>query len=142
MDAGEKQLRCRDFLSLPEELVDQILSCLVLNEKKDAFSHESRQQLSTLHAMSGVFHQMHRIVEPYLYAVAPITLNKLSANDKISQCGPFISESALSTTAGCNALRFIRTLEDRLEIRTNVQHLQLARFDKGFWERVHLGFHG
>lgn len=120
----------------PEEVLDNIISFLAHNDNDDAFELSSLRGLYSVALTSSKFH---RIALPHLYAKVPITLNK-----KLK----FVSSSvdggngySISTTSGCNATAFLRTLKDRPEIVPHVKSLHLKRDDVGFRERWSAGFY-
>ncbi|KAH7398471.1 hypothetical protein BKA66DRAFT_437525 [Pyrenochaeta sp. MPI-SDFR-AT-0127] len=125
---------------LPEELLDDIVAYLASDPCNTA------PILHDLLAISLVSHKLHRITEPYLYRSVCITLNKREKSLKVlvSRTNGNIRayNIDISTTKGCNAQAFFRTISTRPDLAKHVKYLRLARQDLGCRGRTILGFNG
>lgn len=125
---------------LAEELLNEIVAYLIPEP------HNTTLVLDDLLSTSLVSRRLHRITEPHLYRSAHITLNKSERSLKIyiAQLNTILGRCTLdiSTTNGCNAEAFVRTMRLRPDLAMHVKYLRLSRQDVGLGCRSYLGLDG
>jgi hypothetical protein len=125
---------------LPEELIVKIVAYLAPHPS-DLYDISQLRDLANLPRISR---RLERIFTPHLYKSVPITVCKVGQNMTVAvgavDAPPMVFD--IITTKGCNAQKFLKTLQHRPALREFVKYVSLLRDDRGFLWRLSLGCYG
>ena len=135
--------------SLPEELLDQIISYFTPNPGPMSAA-STAHRIANLPRISDVFdlanlsllsRKFNRITEPHLYHTIPIVLAEFERWGNVLVGGGMDLSYAVPTMGGCNASLLLRTFKAHPQLAQHVRTIIVWRHDLGFHARRQLGLY-